>query len=204
MTLQDLHDERDESYCSDVNIDHSAAQQAVRDLLKAVGEDPDREGLRDTPARVARAYEELLAGYKQDPRDVLKTAFSAEGYDQMVALQDIPFYSLCEHHLLPFTGIATVVYIPKEKVVGLSKLARLVECFARRFQIQERMTNQIGNSINDVLAPVGYGVAVRASHLCMCARGVGKNGAQMVTHAVGGLIKEDEKARNEFLRLAGL
>ncbi len=177
---------------------------AIRSLLEGLGEDPDREGLQDTPDRVARSYVELLSGYNDDPRTVLKTVFAAEGYDQMVALREIPFYSLCEHHLLPFTGTATVVYIPGTKVVGLSKLARLVECYGRRLQIQERMTNQIGDALRDVLEPVGYGVAIKAAHLCMCARGVSKTGAEMITHAVGGLIKEDEKARSEFLRLCGI
>lgn len=201
--LRDLHLS---SYGSTVkNIDIPSAEAAVRNLLVALGEDPDREGLKDTPKRVAKAYQELLAGYGQDPAKVLGTSFEGEGYDQMVALRDIPFYSLCEHHMLPFTGTATVVYIPQDnRVVGLSKLARLVECFGRRLQIQERMTGQIGLAVNEVLKPLGYGVAIKAVHLCMCARGVGKNGAEMITHAVGGLIKEDEKARHEFLRLAGI
>lgn len=205
QSLRDLQDLPEPSYGSGVKtIDFEAATKAVRDLLTALGENPDREGLLDTPKRVAKAYQELLAGYDQDPRKVLGTTFEGEGYDQMVALREVPFYSLCEHHMLPFTGTATVVYIPRARVVGLSKLARLVECYGRRLQIQERMTNQIGSALQEVLDPIGYGVAIKAAHLCMCARGVGKNGAEMVTHAVGGLIKEDEKARHEFLRLAGI
>lgn len=171
----------------------------------AVGEDPTREGLVGTPDRVARAYLELLAGYGQNPSDILgSAAFNSEGYDQMVILKDVSFYSLCEHHLLPFIGSATVAYIPSGgRVVGLSKLARLVDCFARRFQIQERMTHQIADALKEHLNPRGWGVTVRAQHLCMCARGVGKPNAAMVTTALGGAIREDEKARLEYMRSCG-
>lgn len=184
-------------------IDEKKVEIAIQDLLEALGQDPMSDGLVGTPGRVARAYSEMLAGYQLNPAELLKTAFDGGDYDQMVALKQIPFYSLCEHHLLPFIGEASVVYIPNGKVVGLSKLARLVECFGRRLQIQERMTNQIGKALQEYLSPVGYGVTVKARHLCMCARGVQKEGALMITHCVGGLIKEDEKARAEFLQLCG-
>lgn len=177
-------------------------ETAVRSLLVGLGEDVEREGLRETPARVARAYREMLAGYDADPAKLLRQEFATDGYDEMVTLRGVPFYSLCEHHILPFTGTATVAYIPDGRVVGLSKLARLVECFARRLQIQERMTAQIGNALQEHLNPKGYGVTLRAVHLCMCARGVAKPGSEMITSAVGGLIKTDEKARSEFISLA--
>ena len=187
-------------------INAPAAEKAVRSLLVALGQNVRSDALKDTPARVARAYVELLAGYEQDPARILCTEFAAEEYDEMIVLRQVPFFSLCEHHLLPFMGSATVAYIPNEnrKVVGLSKLARLVECYARRLQLQERMTIQIAHAIRDHLNPLGYGVALRASHLCMCARGVNKPGSEMVTQAVGGLIRKGSKARNEFLRSAGL
>lgn len=185
-------------------MDQDRVAQAVADMLRALGQDPEREGLRDTPARVARSYRELLAGYDQHPAEVLRTDFENEGYDEMIVLRDIPFHSLCEHHMLPFSGRAAVGYIPNGRVVGLSKLARLVECFARRLQIQERMTVQIGSALLEHLHPRGYAVVISAQHLCMCARGVGKPGSAMVTMTVGGLIKEDPKARDEFLRHAGV
>lgn len=185
-------------------FDAAKIEAGVRLVLEGIGEDASREGLLDTPSRVARAYKELTEGMRTDPEKVLTTAFSAEGYDEMVTLRDVPFYSLCEHHMLPFTGLATLSYIPRDRVVGLSKLARLVEAFARRLQIQERMTAQIGATIESALRPRGYGVVLKATHLCMCARGVGKPGAEMVTTAVGGILKEDEKARNEFIRIAGI
>lgn len=171
-------------------------------MLEGLGEDPKREGLLKTPDRVARAMLEMLSGRTQRPDVVLGTDFAGDGYDEMVTLRGISFYSMCEHHLLPFSGTAVVTYIPRDRVVGLSKLARLVDVFGRRLQLQERMTRQIGDALEDSLKPVGWGVAVKASHLCMCARGVSKPGAEMVTTAVGGLLKTDEKARDEFLRLA--
>ena len=187
-------------------VNHKAAEAAVRDLLVALGEDPDREGLRGTPDRVARAFAELLAGREADLSKILQVDFGSNGYDEMVALRGVGFWSLCEHHLLPFYGTAAVVYIPGEakRVVGLSKLARLVDTYARRLQIQERMTGEIADALRENLSPRGWGVLVRAKHLCMCARGVQKDGAEMVTSVVGGLIKEDTRSRDEFLRLAGL
>jgi len=176
----------------------------VRGILEAVGEDPTREGLLETPARVARAYEELLAGYQLDPASVLSTSFESDGYDEMVVLRGIDFYSLCEHHMLPFIGEVVIAYIPHGRVVGLSKLARLVDVFAKRLQIQERMTRQIAEAVQEHLKPVGYGVVVKATHLCMCARGVRKPNGVMVTSKIGGAIRDDARARQEFTLIAGL
>lgn len=176
----------------------------IRSLLVELGEDPDREGLADTPDRVARAYEELLDGYTKDPAAVLKTAFEADGYDEMVVLRDVEFHSMCEHHMLPFVGTATVAYIPNGHIVGLSKLARLVDVYAHRLQVQERMTVQIAQALDAVVHPRGYGVVLKARHMCMCSRGVRKGAAEMVTTAIGGAIKDDAKARQEFSAVAGL
>jgi GTP cyclohydrolase I len=171
-------------------------------LLEFVGEDPNREGLRETPKRVCKALTEMTAGYKDDPALILAADFDSEGYDQMIWLRDIDFYSMCEHHMLPFHGTAVVGYIPDKRVVGLSKLARLVDCFARRLQIQERLTRQIAEALNDKLKPVGYGVVIRAHHMCMSCRGVRKPNAEMVTSALGGAIKDKDAARAEFMKLA--
>lgn len=179
-----------------------AASKAARAMLVAIGEDPQREGLIKTPDRVAKGMAELLQGYKLNPAKLLATTFDADGYNEMVTLRDVDFYSMCEHHMLPFIGSATLGYIPKFRVVGLSKLARLVDCFARRLQIQERMTQQIGESLERHLEPHGWGVVVRAKHLCMCARGVNKQRGEMLTSAVGGLFKSDARARQEFLSFA--
>jgi len=179
-------------------------KDAVTQILTGIGEDPTRDGLLMTPDRVSRSFSELTSGYGMDPAKILKTSFESDGYDEMVVLREIDFFSLCEHHMLPFYGTATIVYIPSGKVVGISKLARLVECFARRLQIQERMTKQIADAVQEYLVPRGYGVAIKARHLCMAARGVGKQRSEMVTHAVGGLIKEDPKARQEFTQLAAI
>lgn len=179
-------------------------EAAVKQVLTGIGEDPSREGLLDTPARVARAYKELCGGYTLDPAKILKTAFAGEGYDEMVVLREIDFFSMCEHHMLPFFGRATVVYVPRDRVVGISKLARLVDCFARRLQIQERMTRQIADALQDHLDPKGIGVAIKAQHLCMAARGVSKQRTEMVTHVVRGIVKDDPKARQEFIQLAAL
>ena len=186
------------------HVNQRRVKRAIATLLSACGEDVEREGLRDTPSRVARALAERLDGYSHDPKAILSTQFNSEGYDQMVILRRIPFYSLCEHHLENFSGVATIAYIPSTKVVGLSKLARLVQCYARRLQIQERMTNQIALALSDHLSPVGYGVVIEAQHLCMQARGVKLETGPMVTCQVGGLIKDDPKARDEFLRHAGI
>jgi GTP cyclohydrolase I len=173
-----------------VSVDLPRAQAAVRELLIAVGEDPDRDGLLDTPARVARSYVELLAGLDQDPADVLTAQFEV-GHDELVLVKDIEVWSLCEHHLVPFYGVAHVGYIPSEggKVTGLSKLARLVDVYARRPQVQERLTTQIAEALVEGLAPRGVIVVIEAEHLCMAMRGVRKGGAKTVTSAVRGQLR---------------
>lgn len=179
------------------------AEEAVRVLLVELGEDADRPGLLDTPARVVRALREMTDGYGIDPAELLAVQFP-DDYDEMVVVRGVEFHSLCEHHLLGFSGTATVAYIPTpgRGVVGLSKLARLVECFARRLQVQERMTMQIADAIDEHLAPVGVGVVVRARHSCMGCRGVRKPGAEMVTSALRGAMRDEPHTRAEFLSLA--
>jgi GTP cyclohydrolase I len=181
-------------------IDLARIEQAVREILIAIGEDPDREGLARTPARVAAAYAELFAGLREDPRRHLRVTFD-EGHQEMVVLRDIPFASMCEHHLLPFTGFAHVGYIPKGRVVGLSKLARLVEGYARRPQVQERMTSEIADAIMEELAPQGCGVVIEATHTCMTIRGIQKPGATMITSAMRGGFKRRPETRAEFLEI---
>ena len=182
-------------------FDHDRAEAAVRELLAAIGEDPDREGLRDTPARVARAYAELTAGLRMTAADVLTTTFDL-GHDEMVLVRDIELWSMCEHHLVPFTGVAHVGYIPAEtgKITGLSKLARLVDVFARRPQVQERMTTQIADSLMRILEPRGAIVVVECEHLCMSMRGIRKPGATTVTSAVRGQLR-DPTTRAEAMSL---
>ncbi len=175
-------------------------EQAVETILLSVGEDSSREGLRDTPSRVARMYAELFAGMDEDPAKYLEVSFS-EQYDEMVVLRDIPFYSMCEHHLLPFMGHAHVAYIPNGKVAGLSKLARVVEAFARRPQVQERLTCQIAELLMDKLQAKGVGVIIEATHTCMTIRGVKKPGSVMVTSAMLGLFRENHATRNEAMNL---
>lgn len=182
----------------------AAHRHLITGLLEYVGEDPDREGLRETPERVLKAWDHWCQGYKQDPRDVLKTfEDGAEGVDEMVMVGPIQFYSHCEHHMAPFFGSAWVAYIPNGRVVGLSKLARVVDIYAHRLQVQERMTDQVASAIDEVLKPLGVGVIVKASHHCMCSRGVNKQDSFTVTSALRGAIKSKGKARSEFLRLAG-
>jgi len=181
-------------------VDIARIEKAVREILLAVGEDPDREGLLKTPNRVARAYGELMAGLFEDPTRHLKTVFN-ERYDEVVLLRDIPFHSLCEHHLLPFTGKAHVAYLPGGKVVGLSKLARLVEGYARRPQVQERLTTQIADALMEELQPVGAACVIEASHTCMTIRGAKKHGSTMVTSALRGIFKENASSRQEILSL---
>lgn len=178
-----------------------AAAVAVQELLKAILGGPLPPGMQDTPGRVARALKEMTAGYAMDPAKILAKEFDADGYNQIVVLKDISFTSLCEHHLLPFVGRAAVAYIPKNRVVGLSKLARVVECFALRFQIQERMTMQIADAIETTLKPLGVVVLVRATHSCMANRGVRKPGAEMVTSDVRGAFFDKPAARDEVFRL---
>jgi GTP cyclohydrolase I len=177
----------------------SALEQAVAHILENVGEDPEREGLQRTPERVARMYEELTAGYRIDPVALINDALFQVDYSEMVVVKDIDFYSLCEHHLLPFHGRAHVAYIPNGKVIGLSKIPRVVDMFARRLQVQERMTQQIAEFINEVLQPHGVAVVVEGAHMCMLMRGVKKANASMITSAVLGTFKEDPKARAEFM-----
>lgn len=175
-------------------------EQAVRQILVAVGENPDREGLKNTPKRVARMYAELLSGLTQDASDHLQVGFS-EQYDEMVVLRDIPFNSMCEHHLLPFMGKAHVAYLPRGKVIGVSKLARVVDVFAHRPQVQERLTSQIADLLMEKLDAQGVGVVLEANHTCMTVRGVKKPGAMMVTSAMRGLFKSNLATRTEALNL---
>lgn len=178
-------------------------EKAVAKILKRIGEDPEREGLLRTPERVARMYDELTAGYHADPVKLINDALFTVDYSEMVIVKDIDFYSLCEHHMLPFLGKAHIAYIPNGKVVGLSKIPRIVEMFARRLQVQERMTQQIADFIKEVLQPYGVAVVVEGVHMCMMMRGVKKANASMITSAVWGTFKEDEKARTEFMQHIG-
>jgi len=178
------------------------AERAVRTLIQWAGDDPDREGLLDTPARVVRAFEEYFQGYNADPQEFLERTFEeVEGYDEMVLLKDIRFESHCEHHMAPIIGKAHVAYLPKNRVVGISKLARVVELYAQRLQIQEKMTAQIANAINDVLQPLGVAVVIDAAHQCMTCRGVHKPGVSMITSKMLGAFREDDRTRREFLSM---
>ena len=178
------------------------AEEAIRTLLLWAGDDPEREGLLDTPKRVALAYKDWFSGYKEDPVRYLKRTFEeVEGYDEMIVLRDIDFESHCEHHMAPIIGKAHVGYLPNNKVVGISKLARVVETFARRLQVQEKMTAQIANCIQDVLKPKGVGVIINASHQCMTTRGVHKTGVSMVTSQMLGSFRKDARTRTEFLQI---
>jgi len=178
-------------------VDIARAERAARELLEALGADPTEEGLRDTPRRVAAAYAELLT---PEPFD-MTTFPNEEGYDELVVVRDIPFHSLCMHHLLPFHGRATVAYIPGERIIGLSKLARVVEMFARDLQVQERLTTQVAGWLQQQLRPKGVGVVLEAEHMCMSLRGVQKPGARTITSALHGLVREDPRTRAEFLAL---
>jgi GTP cyclohydrolase I len=183
------------------NIDKEKIERAVTLILEAIGEDVEREGLQGTPARVARMYEEIFAGMDIDPREFLKVSFT-EFHDELVLVKDIPIYSLCEHHLLPFYGKAHVAYIPRGgKVVGISKLARVAETYARRPQLQERLTSQIADCINETLNPFGVGVVIEAEHMCMTMRGIKKPGSTTVTSAVRGLFQSRSETRAEFFSL---
>ncbi|MFC7646839.1 GTP cyclohydrolase I FolE [Streptosporangium lutulentum] len=185
-----------------LEVDSARIEKAVREILIAIGEDPDRDGLQNTPARVARAYAEQFAGLGQTPEDVLTTVFDAS-HDEMVLVRDIEVYSTCEHHLVPFHGVAHVGYIPNEKgqITGLSKLARLVDVYARRPQVQERMTSQIADALMNVLEPRGVIVVVECEHLCMTMRGVRKPGAKTTTSAVRGLFRDSDRTRAEAMAL---
>jgi GTP cyclohydrolase I len=182
----------------------ATAEEAIRTLLLWAGDNPEREGLRDTPARVARAFEDWFSGYGQDPEEYMRRTFEeVEGYDNMIVLKDIRFESHCEHHLAPIIGKAHVGYLPNNKVVGISKLARVVEAYARRLQVQEKMNAQIANTIQKVLEPKGVAVVIEASHQCMTTRGVHKTGVSMVTSTMLGDFRTNEITRREFLAVIG-
>lgn len=181
-------------------VDEATVERAVLSIIRAIGEDPQREGLVDTPHRIAEMYGELFSGMDVDPRAELTVGYE-EGHREMVILRDIPFYSLCEHHFLPFYGVAHVGYIPNGKVVGISKLARVVEIFARRPQLQERLTSQIADCIVEVLQPDGVAVVIQAEHLCMTMRGIKKQGSNVITSATRGLFRNKAATRAEFLSL---
>ena len=182
------------------SVDTKRIEKAVREILLAVGENIEREGLKETPERVARMYAELLAGMQEDPKEHLGSVFT-ENYDEIVLLRDIPFYSICEHHLMPFIGSAHVAYLPSGAILGISKLARIVDCFARRLQAQERLTYQIADFIMNNLKPQGVAVVLEASHSCMTIRGIKKPGSVMVTSAVRGIFKRDPRSRSEVMSL---
>lgn len=182
----------------------TAIEQAVRSILLSVGEDPNRDGLLRTPERVAKMYQELLSGYTTDPVALINNAIFDVDYKEMVLVRDIEFYSLCEHHMLPFLGKAHVAYIPSKKIIGLSKIPRIVDMFARRLQVQERMTKQIADFLTEVLDPYGVGVVVEGSHMCSMMRGVKKANARMITSALTGEFRENEKTRMEFMSLTAV
>lgn len=181
-------------------FDLARLEAAVREMLLAIGEDPEREGLRETPRRIAEAYAEVFGGLQIDATELLNVGFE-EGHDEMVILRDVPFFSMCEHHLLPFHGSAHVAYVPRGRVVGISKIARLVDAIARRPQLQERLTSQIADTLLEALDPDGVGVAVEAEHLCMTMRGIKKPGSRMVTSAMRGTFQSQDDTRSEFLAL---
>jgi GTP cyclohydrolase I len=186
----------------DGDRDDPGLEGLVRDQLVLLGEDPDREGLLRTPDRVARSLRWLTRGYEMTAQDAVGSAVFEEEHQQMVLVRDIGFYSLCEHHMLPFFGLAHVAYIPDGRIVGLSKLPRIVEVFARRLQVQERLTEQIATALEDVLRPAGVGVVIEAEHMCMAMRGVQKQGSRTITSALRGAFRDDSRTRDEFLLLA--
>jgi len=197
--MEYMDDDNGEFSTNLANIDIETAKKAVYGLLQAVGEDPGREGLRNTPDRVARMYSELLSGYGADPAKIINGALFNINYDEMVLVRDIEFYSLCEHHMLPFLGRAHVAYIPAGKVIGLSKIPRMVDMYARRLQVQERMTRQIADFLQEFLEPQGVAVVVEAVHLCSMMRGVKKHDARMTTSAMHGSFRANLATRQEFL-----
>jgi GTP cyclohydrolase I len=194
---QEMTDEQDEKLRS---FDTARLRKAVREIIQAVGEDPNREGLIETPRRVADMYAEVFSGLRQDPADVLRVGFE-EGHQELVLVKDIPFYSMCEHHFLPFHGVAHVGYIPNGRVVGLSKLARALEILARRPQLQERLTSQLADVIMSTLEPAGVAVVVNAEHLCLSMRGIRKPGSETVTSAMRGIFRREAATRAEFMSL---
>ena len=187
------------------SVTSEQAEEAVRTLLRWAGDDPAREGLRDTPRRVAKAYRQWFAGYAQDPAEFLQRTFEeVAGYDEIIVLRQIPFESHCEHHLAAIVGHVHIGYLPRHRVVGISKLARVVDAFAKRLQVQEKLTAQIAQCIQDTLQPLGVGVVVDASHACMTTRGVHKHGVSMVTSTLLGSFRKDARTRDEFMRLIGM
>jgi len=201
QTTREPDDAVPEAHVQVPTVSEQEARQAVETLLRWAGEDPLREGLRDTPKRVVTAYRDWFSGYLSDPSDYLRRTFEeVEGYDEMIVLRDIEFESHCEHHMAPIIGRAHVGYLPTNKVVGISKLARVVDGYARRFQVQEKLTAQIARCIDDVLKPRGVGVVIDAIHQCMTTRGVHKRGVSMITSKMLGDFREDARTRNEFLR----
>ena len=178
-------------------------ESIILDLLKEIGEEPEREGLQKTPHRVAKSWTTFAKGYNQTPEEVVGDAVFNERCDEIVAVKDIDFFSLCEHHLLPFKGVAHVGYLPDEKIIGLSKIPRIVDIYARRLQVQERLTQQVADALQDVLSPKGVAVVIEAEHLCMQMRGVEKKSSFMITSAVRGAFRENNKTREEFLSIIG-
>ena len=179
-----------------------STEECIRQILQNVGEDPNREGLLETPERVAKAYEELLSGYKTDPKQVLKT-FTNEGYDEMLLVRNIEYFSLCEHHMIPFFGVANIAYIPNKKITGLSKIPRLVDVFSKRLQNQERLTTQVANTLYEILEPKGVAVQITGLHLCMSARGIQKTQAETVTTDFLGSFEKDSSLKSDFLLQIG-
>ncbi len=199
MEISDFDDEVGEGFLVESGVDTKAAQDALLQLLHALGEQPERKGLRDTPRRVARMYTELLSGYNADLEKIVNDALFDISYDEMVIVRDIEFYSLCEHHMLPFMGRAHVAYMPAGKVIGLSKIPRIVDVFARRLQVQERMTRQIADTLEQLLDPHGVAVVVEGLHLCTMMRGVKKHDARLTTSAMHGCFRTNPATRQEFL-----
>ncbi len=181
-------------------MDTKKLEKLAKELLEAIGENPDREGLKKTPLRMAKSFEKIFGGYEKNPEDLV-AEFDGENYDEMIICKNIDFYSTCEHHLQPFFGKISIGYIPNKKILGISKLPRIVEIFARRLQNQERLTTQIAESLNSLIKPKGVSVVIKAQHLCMIARGVEKQNTEMISSACTGLFKKNEKTRNEFLKL---
>ncbi len=199
MDLLDFDDDMTEAYVADSGVDLASSEQAILAFLRALGERPEREGLKNTPKRVARMYTELLSGYRADPQKIVNGALFNITYDEMVIVRDIEFYSLCEHHLLPFLGRAHIAYMPAGKVIGLSKIPRIVDMYARRLQVQERMTRQIADLLQELLEPKGVAVVVEGLHLCTMMRGVKKHDARMTTSAMHGSFRTNPATRQEFL-----
>jgi len=199
VEIVDFDDDMTEDAISITGVDRAATEEAIAQFLKALGEKPEREGLRNTPKRVARMFAELMSGYHTDPVKIVNGAVFNITYDEMVIVRDIEFYSLCEHHLLPFLGRAHVAYMPAGKVIGLSKIPRIVDLYARRLQVQERMTRQIADQIQKLLEPTGVAVVVEGLHLCTMMRGVKKHGARMTTSAMHGAFRTNLATRQEFL-----